>query len=124
MAVSTRTENLLNVNSFSLMSVFISLAFIKIGGILHGYSSDITRTFLPPGMDIEKCVSSGNNVSLGEMWDVVHSAQSAGIEAILTNHTCAEVDLAARKVIEDAGLGQYFGHRLGHGLGIVPRMTF
>ena len=35
-----------------------------------------------------------------------------------TKSTCADVDLAARKVIEDAGYGKYFTHRLGHGLGI------
>ena len=37
---------------------------------------------------------------------------------IHTKHTCAEIDLAARAVIESAGLGKYYTHRLGHGLGI------
>jgi Xaa-Pro aminopeptidase len=87
------------------------------GAVLHGYSSDITRTFLPLGTHMGDCISKRGNPSLKELWEIVYSAQSAGIQALTTNHTCAEVDLAARKVIEDEGLGEYFGHRLGHGLG-------
>lgn len=58
------------------------------------------------------------NYSLIELWDTVHAAQGAAIKAMNLNATCADVDLAARKVIEDAGYGKYFNHRLGHGLGI------
>jgi Xaa-Pro aminopeptidase len=87
------------------------------GAVFHGYSSDITRTFLPRRIAIDECEGTGN-YSLTELWDTVHAAQTAAIEAMTTNHTCADVDLAARKVIEDAGYGKYFNHRLGHGLGI------
>jgi Xaa-Pro aminopeptidase len=94
------------------------LWFTYIGAIFQGYSSDITRTFLPRSTDIDKCESSLGNHSLQDLWNIVYAAQSAAIETLSTNHSCAEVDLAARKVIEEAGLGKYFTHRLGHGLGI------
>ena len=58
------------------------------------------------------------NHSLQDLWTTVYNAQSAAIDTLTTNHTCAEVDLAARWVIEEAGLGKYFTHRLGHGTGI------
>jgi Xaa-Pro aminopeptidase len=93
--------------------------FTEIGVILHGYASDITRTFFPGQKQEMDCPSNGNGnkPSLREMWEIVHSAQTAGIDTITLNTTAAEVDLAAREVIEKAKLGKYFGHRLGHGLG-------
>ena len=48
----------------------------------------------------------------------MNRAQIAGIEALQAGRTGEEVDRAARKVIEDAGYGRYFTHRLGHGLGM------
>jgi len=110
----------LNECEFILIDVGISHCsiYLKVGAVFHGYSSDITRTFLPRGTDIEECFAEEENRSLQEIWKLVHDAQTAGIEALTTNHTCAEVDLAARKVIEDADLGKHFSHRLGHGLGI------
>lgn len=53
-----------------------------------------------------------------EIWSVVLEAQTAGIEKAAPGVPCAEVDAAARRVIEKAGYGEYFTHRLGHGLGI------
>jgi Xaa-Pro aminopeptidase len=87
----------------------------NVGAVFHGYSSDITRTFLPKRTNIADCLG---NYSLQDLWTTVYNAQSAAISTLSTNHTCAEVDLAARDVIEDAGLGKYFTHRLGHGTGI------
>ena len=50
---------------------------------------------------------------------IVHDAQTAAIENAKPGVTqCQQVDRAARKVITDAGYGQYFTHRLGHGMGM------
>ena len=52
------------------------------------------------------------------IWDVVHEAQGAAIDRAKPGVRCADVDAAARAVIEKAGYGEFFPHRLGHGLGI------
>jgi len=57
-------------------------------------------------------------IQLKDLWQIVYDAQTAGIEALTTEHTCAEVDLAARTFIEDKRLGKYFKHRLGHSIGL------
>lgn len=74
----------------------------------EGYYYDITRStfFGRPSDEYRK------------VWDVVLEAQSAAIERARPGIPCSEVDAAARRVIEKAGYGQYFTHRLGHGLGI------
>jgi len=74
----------------------------------EGYYYDITRsTFYGTPTDEYRRV-----------WDVVHEAQGAAIDRAKPGVRCAEVDAAARAVIEKAGYGEYFTHRLGHGLGI------
>jgi Xaa-Pro dipeptidase len=81
---------------------------IDCGCRVRGYTSDVTRTvsFGPPSDDFRK------------VYGIVNRAQVAGIEALEAGRTGEEVDRAARKVIEDAGYGRYFTHRLGHGLGM------
>jgi Xaa-Pro aminopeptidase len=83
---------------------------IDIGSSLHGYGSDVTRTILP----------SRSNVSeeLMDVWKTVHAAQGAAIELMKPNETCSVVDAASRAVIGNKGLGEFFTHRLGHGLGL------
>ncbi len=78
------------------------------GTRVQSYTSDVTRTtiFGAPSPRHE------------EIWRLVHQAQSAGIAAAKPGVTCKSVDAAARKVIEDAGYGKYFVHRLGHGIGL------
>ena len=81
---------------------------IDTGCRVRGYTSDITRT-----------VSFGNpSDELRKVYDVVEKAQSAGIAALKAGAIPEEVDAAARRVIEQAGYGQFFTHRLGHGLGM------
>jgi len=81
---------------------------IDCGCKVRGYSSDITRTvsFGPPSDELRK------------VYAIVDRAQLAGIEALKAGAAAEDVDRAARKVIEDAGYGKYFTHRLGHGLGM------
>jgi len=81
---------------------------IDAGCRTRGYSSDITRTviFGPPSDEMRK------------VYGVVDKAQLAGINALKPGAIPEEVDRAARKVIEDAGYGEFFTHRLGHGLGM------
>ena len=52
------------------------------------------------------------------MYRTVDRAQVTGIAALRAGAIPEEVDRAARKVIEDAGYGEFFTHRLGHGLGM------
>jgi Xaa-Pro dipeptidase len=84
------------------------VVLIDCGCHVHGYTSDVTRTvsFGPAPDEVRK------------VYDVVDRAQQAGIGALKAGTTGEEADRAARKVIDDAGYGAYFTHRLGHGLGM------
>jgi len=54
---------------------------------------------------------------------VVLEARSAALEAVRPGAAAADVDKAARRVIEDAGYGEHFGHALGHGVGLEVHET-
>jgi Xaa-Pro dipeptidase len=79
-----------------------------LGVFKDGYCSDITRTFVlgEPTAEMEK------------IYNTVLQAEENAIRAVQTGRALAEVDKAARSVIEQAGYGQYFTHRVGHGLGM------
>jgi len=82
-----------------------------------GYRSDLTRV-----------LATGTVPSqLLELHGVVLKAQLAGIAAIYPGAKLKEVDSAARRVIEEAGYGDFFGHGLGHGIGLYiheePRLS-
>ena len=81
---------------------------IDFGCVVNGYCSDTTRTVVV-GQPTEE---------MRKIYDTVLQAQLAGIAAAKAGATGKEIDGAARKVIEDAGYGQYFGHSFGHSLGI------
>ncbi|KAI8941039.1 hypothetical protein NX059_002283 [Plenodomus lindquistii] len=90
---------------------------IDVGAHLYGYSSDVTRTFFPPSrMELNSLGS--NTTEQMQVWQIVLEAQAAAVKAMVPNNTAASVDIAARSVIETAGHGKYFSHRLGHGIGI------
>ncbi|OTA99428.1 hypothetical protein M426DRAFT_325137 [Hypoxylon sp. CI-4A] len=113
-----------------------TMIVIDVGAHYLGYSSDICRSFFidPPGNRDDSFSSWGNglfhkhaktpngNPELHEekqkVWDIVFDAQTAASAEFKPNNTAANVDLAARKVIEEAGYGYAFTHRLGHGIGI------
>ncbi|MFE3659624.1 M24 family metallopeptidase [Streptomyces sp. NPDC059165] len=85
------------------------MVVLDFGGLKDGYGSDTTRT-----------------VHVGEpseeerrVHDVVREAQQAGFEAVRPGAACQDVDRAARAVIEEAGYGEYFIHRTGHGIGVT-----
>ena len=84
------------------------VVLIDAGCRVHGYTSDVTRTvaFGKPADEVRR------------VYGVVDRAQLAGIDALRAGAAAEEVDRAARKVIEDAGYGAFFTHRLGHGLGM------
>ncbi len=73
-----------------------------------GYKSDITRTI---------CIGSATDQAK-KVYEIVHGSHMAGRRAIRASLPAQEVDRAARKVIEDAGYGEFFVHRTGHGLGM------
>ncbi len=78
------------------------------GGIYRGYCADITRTLALGQIDPR----------LEEAYQAVREANRAGREAVRAGLPAQEVDRAARKVIVEAGFGEYFIHRTGHGLGL------
>ena len=79
-----------------------------LGVVYEGYCSDITRT-IGFGDVPEEHV---------EIYNIVLKAQEAAVRSSKPGITCGEIDLTARNIIEEAGYGEYFTHRLGHGLGI------
>jgi Xaa-Pro aminopeptidase len=74
----------------------------------NGYCSDCTRTLVVGHLDKKH----------EEVYRTVLSAQLKGLDAVKPGVPAREVDLAARKVIEEAGYGEYFGHGTGHGVGL------
>lgn len=81
---------------------------IDFGGKKQEYPADITRTF---------CLGEPSE-QMREIYDAVLQANLAAQAIAKPGVTCHEVDKAARDVIKEAGYGEYFTHRLGHGLGL------
>ena len=90
------------------------------GVILNGYCSDQTRTVWVGD-------ASDANGKARQAYDSVRQAQEAAIAAVTPGVSVAEVDAAARKVLRKAGLGRYFTHSTGHGVGLeiheAPRVA-
>ena len=78
---------------------------IDMGCIYKGYCSDMTRTFFI------------DHNPMKNVYDTVRNANLAAIAKVKPGVTLSEIDRAARKVISDAGYGDYFIHRTGHGIG-------
>ncbi|NDE59924.1 MAG: M24 family metallopeptidase, partial [Acidimicrobiia bacterium] len=55
---------------------------------------------------------------IAEAYAVLKEAEAAGVRAATVGTPCEDVDRAARAIIDDAGLGEYFIHRTGHGIGM------
>lgn len=85
------------------------MVVLDFGGLKEGYGSDTSRTVhVGEPTDEER-----------EVFDIVRRAQQAGFEAVRPGVPCEEIDRAARAVITDAGYGEYFIHRVGHGIGLT-----
>jgi Xaa-Pro aminopeptidase len=85
------------------------MVVLDFGGLKHGYGSDTTRTVhVGEPTDEER-----------EVHDIVRRAQQAAFEAVRPGIACQEVDRVARAVITEAGYGEYFIHRVGHGIGLT-----
>ena len=81
---------------------------LEIGGTRDGYCSDTTRTAFagqPPDVFLE-------------LYRALAAAQQAAFDAVRPGVPAREIDRAARSVIEDAGFGDRFIHRTGHGIGL------
>jgi Xaa-Pro dipeptidase len=78
------------------------------GAAYDGYISDLTRTFAVGEVDAE----------CQKIHKIVQEANASGRAAGKPGVPCANVDIAARDVIEKSGYGKYFTHRTGHGIGM------
>lgn len=83
------------------------------GVILSGYCSDQTRTVW-----VGKASQEAHRV-----YEAVREAQQAGIAAVKPGNTVGDVDAAARNVLQKAGLGRFFTHSTGHGVGLEIHET-
>lgn len=84
------------------------VVLIDAGCKVRGYSSDVTRT----------AVFGSAPDEFRKVLETVDRAQMAGIAALKAGAIPEEIDRAARAIIEQAGYGQFFTHRLGHGIGM------
>lgn len=89
------------------------MVLVDLGGTLHGYHSDITRTY----------VFGRPSARQRQLWECERRAQEAAFAAARPGATCAAVDRAARAVLEAEGFGPGYAvpglpHRTGHGLGL------
>jgi Xaa-Pro aminopeptidase len=87
------------------------------GVILAGYCSDMTRT---PHV-------GRPSAQARRAYEAVQEAQQAALEAVKSGRAVGEVDAAARKLLKNRGLGEFFRHSTGHGLGLeiheAPRVA-
>ncbi|CAM3919882.1 M24 family metallopeptidase [Lederbergia lenta] len=93
------------------------LVLFDLGVIFEGYCSDITRTIAYGDISDKQA----------HIYQTVLQAEEVALNAVKPGVKASELDLTARQIIQDAGYGDYFPHRLGHGLGIsvheYPSMT-
>jgi Xaa-Pro aminopeptidase len=84
------------------------MVVLDFGGLRDGYGSDISRT-VHVGEPTEEEL---------EVHDIVRRAQQAAFDAVAPGVPCQEIDRVARRIITEAGYGEQFVHRTGHGIGM------
>jgi Xaa-Pro aminopeptidase len=82
---------------------------IDVGALVDGYHSDMTRTF----------VVGDASPHQQELYDLVLTAQRAGVAAVRAGVSAAAVDAVCRSTIADAGYADWFSHGTGHGVGLL-----
>jgi D-alanyl-D-alanine dipeptidase len=85
------------------------MVVLDFGGLKDGYGSDTTRTVHVGEPTAEE----------REVYEIVRRAQQEAFEAVAVGVACQEIDRVARRVIADAGYGDRFIHRVGHGIGLT-----
>ncbi|MDQ8703680.1 aminopeptidase P family protein [Streptomyces sp. LHD-70] len=85
------------------------MVVLDFGGLKHGYGSDTSRTVHVGEPSAEE----------KKVHDLVREAQNAGCASVQPGVACQEIDRVARTVIDEAGYGEYFIHRTGHGIGVT-----
>lgn len=85
-----------------------ALLLFDLGCMVNGYASDMTRTVAVDKPDQFK----------KDIYNLTLEAQQAALDFIKPGVTAHQIDCAAREVIEKAGYGEFFNHRLGHGIGM------
>lgn len=92
---------------------------LDFGCVVEGYCSDLTRTF---------CLGQPNDEQYLQVWNTVLQAQQTAEQGAKAGMTGEAVDKLARDVIDQAGYKEYFGHGLGHSVGLAihesPRFSF
>ncbi|MDH5661736.1 MAG: aminopeptidase P family protein, partial [Elusimicrobiota bacterium] len=97
---------------------------IDMGCVYKGYCSDLTRPLFLNIITDNKRESLRETLSFefkgkqGKIYQIVREAQRAAVGKIRPGVRCSSIDSAAREVIARAGLGDYFIHRTGHGIGL------
>jgi Xaa-Pro aminopeptidase len=79
------------------------------GAVVDGYTADLTRTI----------VMGKANKRQKEVYNIVQKAQGHAISKVKAGMRACDLDKSARNLIKNAGYGKYFGHGLGHGIGLL-----
>jgi Xaa-Pro aminopeptidase len=85
-----------------------TLVVLDLGTLVGGYCSDCTRTF----------ATGPSDPQMMDVYETVLAAQEAALALVRPGQDCREVHETARRVISEAGYGEYFNHGTGHGVGI------